>query len=479
VRGSTPEPTKRPAHPGRRVLVVDDEESLRHMLQFLLRKEGFEPFGVADVDAALAELSRRAFDIVITDLRMPERGGMDLVDEVRRLHPGTTVVVMTAYGSRDIAIEALKRGAYDYISKPFEADELVLVLRKAEERERLSRENVTLRRQLAETGADVDAPANGIVVRSRPMLDVMRTVAKLAEFKTTVLVQGESGTGKELVARALHRMGPRAKGRFVAINCGAIPEHLLEAELFGYRRGAFTDAARDRRGLFEEADGGTLFLDEIGELPLALQVKLLRAVQEGEIRRLGDENATAVDVRVVAATARDLKAAVARGAFREDLFYRLNVVSLTLPALRERPEDIAPLVAHLVARLGERLGVHIESVTPEAMKMLVDAPWPGNVRELENTLERAMVLAEGHRIEAKSLPSLAAAPAPTAPASGELDLREAVRKTEEACIRAALTKTCGNRTRAAELLGISHRTLLYKLKEFDFATAIPGGSDES
>ena len=272
----------------RRVLIVDDEQNLWHMLQTLLKREGYEPVGVASVENALKELEERPYDVIITDLRMPGQSGMDLVDQVRSRHLGTTVVVMTAYGSRDIAIEAMKRGAYDYISKPFEADELVLLLRKAEERERLSRENQTLHKQIRAGGGEPDSGLGDLVARSRQMLDLFRTVRRIAEFKTTVLIGGESGTGKELVARAIHRMSPRAATPFIAVNCGAIPDTLLESELFGHRKGAFTDANRDRKGLFEEASGGTLFLDEIGELPIGLQVKLLRVLQEGEIRRLGD-----------------------------------------------------------------------------------------------------------------------------------------------------------------------------------------------
>jgi two-component system response regulator AtoC len=428
---------------------------------------------VSSVEGALKELSDRPYDIVITDLRMPGQSGMDLVDEIQRRNLGTTVVVMTAYGSRDIAIEAMKHGAYDYISKPFEADEIILLLRKAEERERLFRENQSLHKQIRAGGQEPETGLGDLVARSRQMLDLFRTVRKIAEFKTTVLIGGESGTGKELIARAIHRLSPRVEAPFIAVNCGAIPDTLLESELFGHRKGAFTDASRDRKGLFEEASGGTLFLDEIGELPMALQVKLLRVLQEGEIRRLGDSQDIKVDVRVVAATARDLSAEVGRGAFREDLFYRLNVFALHLPALRERREDIPLLVEHFLARMNARMGLAVMGTSAEAMRLLVEHDWPGNVRELENSIERAIVLCEGPQIEIDSLPEqlrrinppVAAAPS-TSAEDDNLSIKRASRRSEETLIRRALQKTRGNRTRAAELLEISHRALLYKIKEY-------------
>jgi len=457
----------------RRVLIVDDEQNLRHMLQTLLKREGYEPVGVPSVENALMELEERPYDIVITDLRMPGQSGMDLVDELRRRNMDTTVVVMTAYGSRDIAIEAMKRGAYDYISKPFEADELVLLLRKAEERERLFRENQSLHNQIRAGGQEPEAGLGDLVARSRQMLDLFRTVRKIAEFKSTVLVDGESGTGKELIARAIHRLSPRCAGPFIAVNCGAIPDALLESELFGHRKGAFTDANRDRKGLFEEASGGTLFLDEIGELPVALQVKLLRALQEGEVRRLGDSQDVKVDVRVVAATARDLSAEVGRGTFREDLYYRLNVFALHLPPLRERREDIPLLVDHFLARMNARMGLAVAGASPEAMRLLVEYDWPGNVRELENSIERAIVLCEGNQIESDALPERVrrgtgtpGVPIPAPVEDGDLSIKRASRRSEEALIRRALQRTRGNRTRAAELLEISHRALLYKIKEY-------------
>jgi two-component system response regulator AtoC len=464
----------------RRVLVVDDEENLRHMLQILLRREGYDAVGASSVEAALIEIERQPFDIIITDLRMPGHSGLELVDEVRHRKLDTTVVVMTAYGSKEIAIEAMKRGAYDYLSKPFEADEVVLLLRKAEERERLFRENVTLRKQLRSGGQEPEMGLGEMVAKSGRMTELFRTIRKIAEFKTTVLVGGESGTGKELVARAIHRLSPRSEGPFIAVNCGAIPATLLESELFGHRKGAFTDATRDRKGLFEEATGGTLFLDEIGELPLGLQVKLLRVLQEEEIRRLGDTQDIKVDVRVVAATARDLASEVKRSAFREDLYYRLNVLSIGLPPLRERREDIPLLVVHFIQRMNARMGLQVTGATAEAMRLLIESEWPGNVRELENTVERAMVLTEGQQIDVDSLPDRLRQPTgkgtvvtPPPLLDDDLSIKRASRRAEEDLIRRALIKTGGNRTRAAELLEISHRALLYKIKEYGIVVPKP------
>jgi two-component system response regulator AtoC len=309
------------------------------------------------------------------------------------------------------------------------------------------------------------------------MEEIFKRVRKIAEYKTTVLIQGESGTGKELVARAIHDSSPRARATFIAVNCGAIPANLLESELFGYRKGAFTDASRDRKGLFEEASGGTLFLDEIGELPVSLQVKLLRVLQEGEIHRLGDSQDTKVDVRVVAATARDLGVEVKRGTFREDLYYRINVFALHLPALRERREDIPLLVEHFLARLNARMGLSISGVTAGVMHILMSYDWPGNVRELENTIERAVVLADGAEIDIDSLPERLRVPTPglaevqAVVDDADLSIKRASRRSEEALIRRALVRTKGNRTRAAALLEISHRALLYKIREYGIASA--------
>ena len=371
---------------------------------------------------------------------------------------------MSAYGSNDLALEAMKAGAYDYLSKPFKPDEVVLVLRKAEERETLRRENLALKEQIRE-GNQYES----ILAKSQQMVDIFRTISKVADFKATVLISGESGVGKELVARALHSRSARKGFAFVAVNCGAIPENLLESELFGHKKGAFTDATSDRRGLFEEANGGTLFLDEIGELPLPLQVKLLRVLQEETIRRVGDSKDMKVDVRIVAATHRDLAAEAKAGRFREDLFYRINVLAIAIPPLRSRREDIGLLVDHFLARNNARMGTRIRGLSLEARKLLHEYGWPGNIRELENTLERAMVLAEGDMLEIGDFPERireALDPVQMQLASGELSIKKTNYAIEEILIRRALTKTKGNRTRAAEILEISHRALLYKIKDY-------------
>ena len=358
----------------------------------------------------------------------------------------------------------MKAGAYDYVQKPFKHDEVVLALRKAEEREALRRENRALRDEIRKEHRFED-----ILAKSASMQDIFRTIVKISEYKTTVLVTGESGVGKELVARAIHRRSKRS-GAFVPLNCGAIPENLLESELFGHKKGAFTDAVADRRGLFEEAHAGTLFLDEIGELPLGLQVKLLRVLEDEKIRRVGDSRDVQVDVRIIAATHRDLLAETKAGRFREDLFYRLNVLHVHSPPLRERREDIPLLIEHFLARNNARLGTSVRGLDTEARRLLFEYAWPGNVRELENTIERAMVLSEGDIITATDLPERvreARDPVQMQLASGELSVKKTMRIIEEILIRRALQKTKGNRTRAAEVLEISHRALLYKIKDYE------------
>ncbi len=448
----------------RRVLVVDDEENIRLVLRTLLRRTGYEVETASNGEEALKLVETFGPDFVLTDARMPKMGGLDLLSTLRAKQSEATVIVMSAYGNVDMALEAIKLGAYDYVQKPFKNDEIVLALRKAEEREALRRENRALREEIRKEFQFED-----ILAKSAPMQEIFRTVAKVAEFKTTVLISGESGVGKELVARAIHSRSSRSNARFVAVNCGAIPEALLESELFGHRKGAFTDASTDRRGLFEEADGGTLFLDEVGELPQPLQVKLLRVLQDETIRRLGDTKDLQVDVRIVAATHRDLVAETKASRFREDLYYRLNVLPIKVPPLRERRDDIPLLLDHFVHRNNARLGTSIREVAPEARRLLLEYSWPGNVRELENSVERAMVLSEGEVIAAQDLPERireSRDPIKMQLASDELSIKKTARIIEEELIRRALQKTKGNRTRAATVLEISHRALLYKIKEY-------------
>jgi two-component system response regulator AtoC len=448
----------------RRVLVVDDEENIRLVLRTLLKKHGYDVEVADGGEAALAALEAFDPDVILTDVRMPRMGGLDLLGALKAKQHPATVIVMSAYGNVDLAIEAMKAGAYDYVSKPFKPDEIVLALRKAEERETLRRENRALKEQIQK-----ENQFESILAKSAEMVAIFKTVSKIADYKTTVLITGESGTGKELVARAIHTRSSRKAAPFVAINCGAIPENLLESELFGHKKGAFTDANADRRGLFEEATGGTLFLDEIGELPLSLQVKLLRVLQEEHIRRLGDTKDVKVDVRIIAATHRDLTADVKAGRFREDLFYRIHVLSIHIPPLRSRREDVSLLIDHFVTRNNARLGTSIRGVSTESRKLLLEYSWPGNVRELENTIERAMVLAEADVLQLGDLPERirdALDPVQVHLASGELSVKKTTAAIEQILIRRALQKTKGNRTRAADLLEISHRALLYKIKDY-------------
>jgi two-component system response regulator AtoC len=452
-----------------RILVVDDEPNVRKMLRALLSKHGFEIDEAGDGEEALAKVLAQPPEFVLADVRMPKMDGIKLSQEIAARDLPTTVVVMSAYGTVETAVEAMRAGAYDYIMKPFRSDEVILTLRKAEEREQLRRENRELRRRVSTQSVEPPLEFEGLMARSAAMQRVFKTVAKVADVKSTVMLAGESGTGKELVARALHARSGRAARPFVAVNCGAIPETLLESELFGYKRGAFTGAERDRRGLFEEADGGTLFLDDIGEIPASLQVKLLRALQEETIRPLGDTADRKIDVRVVTATARDLAEDVKSGRFREDLYYRLNVLTIELPPLRARKEDVLILAEHFLDRECARLGKRRLELAPDARRTLLDYSWPGNVRELENAVERAVVLAEGERITAADLPGRIIEgrdPIRAFLASGELSVKKTERFVEETLIRRALDETGGNRTAAAKLLEISHRTLLYKMKEY-------------
>jgi two-component system response regulator AtoC len=471
--------------PGQRILIIDDEQGVRASLSLILQDEGYEVSTAANATEAERLLGAGSFDVVLCDVRMPGRSGLELLPDIARAQPDATLLMISAHGDLDQALEAVRRGAYDFLAKPFAPEELILTIRKAEERERLRRENRRLRRELRERSGRARR-----VSLSPAMQGVYELAENAAEFKTTVLITGESGVGKEVVARAIHDRGQRAQRPFVAVNCGAIPESLIESELFGHVRGAFTGAHADSPGMFREADGGTLFLDEIGELPLATQVALLRVLQEQEIRPVGDSKPKSVDVRIIAATARDLEAMVAAGRFRADLFYRLNVLRIHIPPLRERVEDIGALAQELLEALCERVGRRVAPLDGEVLELLRAYPWPGNVRELENALERALILARGEQLS-RELFSFGR-PGSVTPITEQgdaeplleleqLSVKRQFRQLEERLIRQALAHTGGNRTQAARILEISPRALQYKLKEYavDPLNPLPGGADSA
>ena len=447
-----------------RILVVDDERSMQEFLEIFLRREGYEVLTAGDVDTAIAQLESDEVDLVLTDMQMPGKTGLDLILAGREVSPETVMIVVTAFGTTDSAIAAMKEGAYDYLTKPFKVDELRIVIEKALEKKILSRDNLRLRREIRSRSR-----SRQIIGHSGPMQDVFELISQVAETKTNVLVYGESGTGKELVARAIHEQSSRHDEPFVAINCGAIPENLLESELFGHVKGAFTGAVQNKEGLFESATGGTLFLDEIGELSGALQVKLLRALQEKTIRRVGDTRDRKIDVRIVSATNRKLEEEVAAGRFREDVYYRLNVIQLVLPPLRDRPEDIPLLVQHFVHKFAEELGKDVDRMDDEALKLLSSYPFPGNVRELENLVERAVALARGSTIDRDLLPPTVSVcvdrSAMPLIADGGVKLEQLVDDYERSLLRAALVQSGGVKKRAARLVGVSFRSFRYRLEK--------------
>jgi two-component system response regulator AtoC len=452
------------------VLVVDDEANMRHMLAAMLSNFGYEVNTAADGKAALEMVAAAQFAVVLCDIKMPRMSGIAFLQAAKDLLSGSTVIMMSAYGTIDLAIEAMKLGAYDFISKPFKKDEIRLVIRKAEEREKLRVENSRLKARIS--GMASRFLFGEVVARSKAMQLIAGLATKVARFDTTVLITGESGTGKELVARAIQQAGSRSAKPLIAVNCGGIPDQLMESELFGHLKGAFTGADRNKPGLFTEAEGGTIFLDEIGDLPLALQVKLLRVLQEGEIRPVGDTSDHAIDVRVIAATSKDLPMEMAAGRFREDLFYRLNVMPIEMPPLRQRNEDIPLLTAHFIEKFNVSLGTAVQGVSPAAMAGLLRFSWPGNVRQLENMIERAMVLAETDLLGPECFPAdimSAGKDASLPEAVGGFSLKKAQRDLERRMITRALVETGGNRTQAAKLLEISHPSLLSKIKAYGIA----------
>src|SRR6266545_2810762 len=449
-----------------RILVVDDEKSMRDLLSITLEKEGYDVLTAAGGEPAIEALHRESVDAVITDLRMPKVDGLQVLRAAKEISPDTTVIMITAVASTESAVEAMKLGAYDYITKPFKLDEVNLIVRNALERKRLRDENLYLRRQL-----ETQHRFENIIGKSGRITEVFDTIRKIADSPSTAMITGESGTGKELVARAIHFNSFRRDKPFVSVNCGAIPEGLMESELFGHVRGAFTGAVANKVGLFSAAEGGTLFLDEITEIPALLQVKLLRAIQLREIRRVGDTKDIKTDVRLIAASNRDLEGAVQEGILREDLFYRLNVIPIQLPPLRERREDIPLLVAHFLQKFSKELGKDVRGVTPEAMAVLERYRWPGNIRELENVLERAIVLGAGDMLSVDALPESLRRERPAKglesvdlPEDG-LDLEATLDSIESRYLQRALDRTGGVQTKAAELLKMTFRQFRYKLQK--------------
>jgi len=450
-----------------KVLVVDDERSMREFLEILLRKQGHDVLTAAHLPGALAAVSEGDLDLVVTDLRLGEGSGIDVLREVKKTTPATEVIVVTAFATTENAIQAMKLGAYDYVLKPFKVDELKLVVEKALEHRGLVAENRVLRHRVGPGGEERE-----ILGRSPEIEAVRELVERVAGARTTVLLTGESGTGKEVVARAIHVRGGASRP-FVAVNCGAIPEGLIESELFGHEKGSFTGAVGTKAGLFEVAGAGTLFLDEVGDLPPPVQVKLLRALQERRIRRVGGSSDIAVAARILAATNRDLEEEVRAGRFREDLYYRLNVIQIRMPALRERREDVPLFVAHFLARFAAELGREGIRLAPETARLLAEWSWPGNVRELANVIERGVTLSAGDVVEPAELPEAlrggggpSAAAAPADLPEGGLDLQAHLDAVERGMLEQALARTRGVKTEAARLLALSFRSLRYRLAKF-------------
>lgn len=448
-----------------RVLVVDDEPKMQRVLEIMLHKMGHEVLLAGDGQAALALAQREAVDLVMTDLRMPGMDGIALLTALRAHGVNVPVILLTAYGTVESAVAAMKQGAYDYILRPFDVEAVEVVVTRALAQERVQRENQFLREEVEKGWGE-------FIGRSAAMQQQYELIRQVAGSTTSVLITGETGTGKELAARAIHRASPRREALFVPINCAAIPAELLESELFGHTKGAFTGADKERMGKFEMADGGTVFLDEVTEMPVPLQAKLLRVLQENQIERLGSNRRAAIDIRVIAATNQDVRRALRQGTLREDLFYRLNVFTITMPPLRDRLEDIPLLADHFIEKHGPRLGRGHPILSTEALLRLQGYAWPGNVRELENVIERALVLSRGEQIEVQHLPreivtatEIAALPEAT-PLSSSLSLIPAVERLERALVIQALRQAADNKAKAARLLEISERAIWYKIKKY-------------
>ena len=453
--------------PTNSILIIDDEVNMLDMLSATLRREGYEITTAVNGRQGIELASEKQFDCILCDLKMPVMDGLQFLEEAKLRKIEATIIMMSAFATVDTAVRAMKSGAYDVITKPFKIDEILCILEKAAERMQLKKENRRLRHTILEM--EKGRGFTAIIGESRALHDILDLARRVAGHDTTVLITGESGTGKELVARGIHQLSGRSEGSFVSINCGAIPTNLLESEFFGYMKGAFTGADSDRKGLFEAAAGGTLFLDEIGELPLGLQVKLLRVLQEREVRPLGASKSRKINVRVLAATAKNLADEVGRGHFRQDLLFRINVVELKLPPLRERPGDIPILVNSFIATESARMNIPIKGLGQGTLALLCRYSWPGNVRELKNVLEHAMIYAENGWIGPGSLPGHICS-AESQPAENLLADTCSIKKGkalfEKYLIEKALTRTNGNRTRAADLLEISYPSLLSKIKEY-------------
>jgi len=458
-----------------KILIVDDERSMRDVLSIMLKRAGYGVTAAADGEEAVEQIGKEIFDLVITDLKMPKLGGMEVLKAVKEVSPETVVLMITAFASTESAVEAMKRGAYDYLTKPFQVDEVQLIIRNALEKRRLSTENMLLKREMASQASFAQ-----IIGQSNAMQKVFDMVRKVADSKSNVLVCGESGTGKELVARAIHYNSQRSRMPFVTVNCSALPEPLLESELFGHMRGSFTGAVSNKAGLFEVANGGTIFLDEIGETTPATQVKLLRVIQEREFRRVGGTKDVKVDVRIIAATNKDLEQAVADGSFREDLYYRLDVIPIHLPPLRLRTGDIPVLVQHFLERFAKANGKPVPALSPEAMRLLIDHEWRGNVRELENLIERAVAFASGAVIGEEEIrgwlhrPAAQAQAHPTDLPPEGLDLEELINRIEKDLLLKALERARWVKKKAARLLHLNARSFRYRLEKY----AIKGGQDD-
>jgi len=449
-----------------RILVVDDERSMRDFLSIMLKKEGYEVVTAENGGDALKTVQGEIFDLVISDVKMPGLDGIDVLKAVKEVSPETVVIMITAFATTETAVEAMKLGAYDYIIKPFKVDELKLIIKKALEKHSLRKENILLRREI-----ESRVGFENFIGKSEPMQRIFGLIKQVADTKSTVLITGESGTGKELVAKALHFNSARKDGPFVTVNCGALPETLLESELFGSMKGAFTGAVSNRQGLFEAANGGTLFLDEISSTTPALQIKLLRVIQEREFKRVGGTADIKVDVRVLAASNSDLQAEVKRGNFREDLYYRLNVIPIHIPPLRDRKDDIPLLVDFFLRKYSSDRA--LKSIAPDAMKLLMNYGWPGNVRELENTIERMVILAAGDTIQREHIqdiikdvrpcPELVPSDIPDA----GMDIEALLENAEKTLLKKALEKAGGVKTEAAKLLGLSFRSFRHRLQKYD------------